>query len=146
MRCRPAIVIMENDHVLLMRYQFGSGMVYNFPGGNPDPGEIFTETIIRECREELAVEVEVGKLLLMGEIPGKEDKKSALHILFEGSIVSGIPILQAHETTAQEICWIPISQLASLHLYPNVGVALQDLVFLQKKGEYVGAIQQPWVD
>lgn len=146
MRCRPAIVIMENDHVLLMRYQFGSGMVYNFPGGNPDPGEIFPETIIRECQEELAVEVEVGKLLLMGEIPSTEDKKSTLHILFEGKIVSGIPILQTHETTAQELCWVPISQLASLHLYPNVGEALQDLVFLQKKGEYLGAIQQPWVD
>ncbi|CAM4138040.1 NUDIX domain-containing protein [Cytophagaceae bacterium 50C-KIRBA] len=146
MRCRPAIVIMENDHVLLMRYQFGSGMVYNFPGGNPDPGEIFPETIIRECSEELAVEVEVGSMLLMAEIPSQEEKKSSLHILFEGKIVSGIPLLQAQETTAQEICWIPIAQLSSLHLYPNVGVALQDLIFLQKKGAYLGAIQQPWVD
>nr|WP_166230324.1 NUDIX domain-containing protein [Aquirufa beregesia] len=137
---------MENDHVLLMRYQFGSGMVYNFPGGNPDPGEIFPETIIRECSEELAVEVEVGSMLLMAEIPSQEEKKSSLHILFEGKIVSGIPLLQAQETTAQEICWIPIAQLSSLHLYPNVGVALQDLIFLQKKGAYLGAIQQPWVD
>ncbi|CAM3453852.1 NUDIX domain-containing protein [Aquirufa ecclesiirivi] len=145
MRCRPAIVIMENDHVLLMRYQFGSGMVYNFPGGNPDPGEIFPETIRRECREELAVEVEVGSMLLMGEIPSQEERKSALHILFEGKIISGIPMLQAQETTAQEVCWVPIAQLSSLHLYPNVGEALQDLVFLQKKGIYLGAIQQPWV-
>lgn len=136
---------MENDHVLLMRYQFGSGIVYNFPGGNPDPGEIFPETIRRECREELAVEVEVGSMLLMGEIPSQEERKSALHILFEGKIISGIPMLQAQETTAQEVCWVPIAQLSSLHLYPNVGEALQDLVFLQKKGIYLGAIHQPWV-
>lgn len=146
MRCRPAIVIIENDYVLLMRYQFGTGMVYNFPGGNPDPGEVFTETIVRECQEELAVEVEVGKMLLMGQITNKEENKESLHILFEGKIVSGIPILQSKETTAQEICWIPISQLSQLHLYPNVGEAIQDLFFLQKKGEYIGAIQQPWVD
>jgi hypothetical protein len=30
-------------------------------------------------------------------------------------------------------------------MYPNVSVELQDMLFLQKPGKYIGAIDQRWV-
>ncbi|MHA8051480.1 NUDIX domain-containing protein [Aquirufa sp. ROCK-SH2] len=146
MRCRPALVIIENDHLLLMKYVYGSQEIYNLPGGNPDEGELFPETIVRECQEELAIEVEVGALLLMGEMPASKNRAASLHIIFQGKIISGIPILQEKETTAKEIIWMPIAEISKNLLYPNVGEELQDLIFLQKSGKYIGKIQQPWIE
>lgn len=146
MRCRPALVILENNHVLVMKYQYGSQFIYNLPGGNTDPGESFPETVARECLEELGIDVEVGPLMLMGEIAASEKRATSLHILFSGEILGGIPEIQPSETTALEVLWLPVSMLNEVHMYPNVGLALQDLIFTQSQGRYVGTIDQPWVD
>jgi 8-oxo-dGTP diphosphatase len=146
MRCRPALLILENNHVLVMKYQYGTHFIYGLPGGNTDPGESFPETVARECLEELGIDVEVGPLLLMGEILATDTRPNSLHILFSGEIVGGIPVPQANETTALEAIWMPVSQLHEIHLYPNVGLELQDLIFTQSQGRYIGTIDQPWID
>ena len=145
MRCRPALVLVERNHILLMKYQYGTKFVYNLPGGNPDPGETFPETIIRECQEELAIEVEVGNILMVGEILASEKRDASVHLLFEGKIIAGIPILQADQTSAIELVWVSISEITKLNMYPNVSLELQDMLFLQKPGKYIGAIDQRWV-
>jgi ADP-ribose pyrophosphatase YjhB (NUDIX family) len=144
MRCRPALILVERNHILLMKYQYGSEFVYNLPGGNPDPGETLVETIVRECREELDIEVEVGNLLMVGEILPSEKRDASVHILFEGKIISGIPVIQKDQTSALELVWVSISEITKINMYPNVSAELQDLLFLQKPGKYVGAIPQAW--
>lgn len=146
MRCRPAVVIIENDHVLLMKYQYGNEFIYNLPGGNSEEGELFPNTLSRECQEELAIEVEIGQMLVLGEMQEIPQRPASLHVVFQGKIVSGIPILQENETTALEVIWLPISDIGKKLMYPNVGEELQDLLFLQKTGKYIGAIQQPWIE
>jgi ADP-ribose pyrophosphatase YjhB (NUDIX family) len=144
MRCRPALILVERNHILLMKYQYGTEFVYNIPGGNPDPGETLVETIVRECREELDIEVEVGNLLMVGEILPSEKRDASVHILFEGKIISGIPVIQKDQTSALELVWVSISEITKINMYPNVSAELQDLLFLQKPGKYVGAIPQAW--
>ncbi len=144
MRCRPALILVERNHILLMKYQYGTEFVYNLPGGNPDPGETLVETIVRECREELEIEVEVGNLLMVGEILPSEKRDASVHILFEGKIISGIPVIQKDQTSALELVWVSISEITKINMYPNVSAELQDLLFLQKPGKYVGAIPQAW--
>ncbi len=145
MRCRPALVLFENNHILVMKYQYGDQFIYNLPGGNPDSGELLTETIVRECMEELGIDVEVGQMLLMGQVSGSENRDDVLHILFEGELIGGIPALQVGETNAQEVLWMPLNQLSQITMYPNIGTELIDLFITQQKGKYVGTIQQPWL-
>jgi 8-oxo-dGTP diphosphatase len=145
MRCRPALVLIENNHLLVMKYQYGDHFIYNLPGGNPDPGELLSETIARECMEELSIDVEVGEMLLMGQVGGSEQRDDVLHILFEGELLAGIPELQVGETSAMEVLWMPIDQIAQVTMYPNVGENLLDLLLTQQKGKYIGTIQQPWL-
>lgn len=145
MRCRPAVVIIENSHVLLMKYLYGDEFIFNFPGGNSEGEELFPETLARECQEELGIDVEIGKMLCIGQMSGNEQRKQALHVLFEGQIVSGIPTLQAHETTANELVWWPIAQLNQIRLYPNVGEVVQDYLITGKTGLYLGEIKQEWI-
>lgn len=145
MRCRPALVLIENNHLLVMKYQYGGQFIYNLPGGNPDSGELLTETIMRECMEELGIDVEVGAMLLMGQVCGNEQREDVLHMLFEGAIIGGIPELQADETSAQEVLWLPLNEISHLTMYPNIGEDLIEILLTQEKGKYVGSIQQPWL-
>jgi 8-oxo-dGTP pyrophosphatase MutT (NUDIX family) len=145
MRCRPALVLIENNHLLVMKYQYGEQFIYNLPGGNPDPGELLSETIARECMEELSIDVEVGDMLVMGQVSGSELRDDVLHILFEGELLAGIPELQVEETNAIEVIWMPIEQISNVIMYPNVGENLLDLILTQQKGKYIGTIQQPWL-
>jgi hypothetical protein len=118
MRCRPALILVERNHILLMKYQYGKEFVYNLPGGNPDPGETLAETIVR----------------MVGDILPSENRDPSVHILFEGKIISGIPVLQPEQTTALELVWVSISEITKINMYPNVSEALQDMLFLQKPG------------
>ncbi len=141
MTVRPALLLRRAGALLTLRYRYGSADVYGLPGGNPDPGEILAETLVRELREELGLTVRVGALVLAGEVlfPGK---KAVLHCLFEGEMEAGEPVLNPAETSALEVVWLPLSQLPTFNLYPNVGGALQ----IAQPGEYIGRIDQPWFE
>lgn len=145
MRCRPAVVIIENNHLLLMKYQYGSHLIYNLPGGNVEAEELLEDTLVRECQEELGIEVELGAMLCVGQVLSNEHRKGALHVLFEGKIVSGIPLLQPAETTAAELVWWPIARLPEITLYPNLGDVIHDYVITGKPAGFLGEINQPWV-
>ncbi len=144
MKVRPAIVIVENEHVLVTRYRYGEEDVFQLPGGNPDPGETMPETLIRELREELGIEIEVQGLLVMGEVLLPQLKQGVLHCVFAGTLVGGIPIINPAETTAQEVVWKPIREIAALNLYPNVGTELLELVSGLRTSPYLGKINQQW--
>ncbi|WP_250283609.1 MULTISPECIES: (deoxy)nucleoside triphosphate pyrophosphohydrolase [unclassified Frankia] len=65
---------------------------WEFPGGKVEPGEDEAAALVRECREELGVDIEVGALL--GEVPLPADGW-VLRVRF-GRIVTGEPRLITH--------------------------------------------------
>jgi 8-oxo-dGTP diphosphatase len=145
MRIRPAALILENNHILLLSYHYEAGTKFGLPGGNVDSGETFPVTIARECEEELGIEVEVGEMIAVGQVHATTDYDACLHVLFEGDILGGIPQLQPDETTANELVWMPVDKLAELNLYPAFTDAILDFVHSGKKGQYVGTLKQIWL-
>jgi 8-oxo-dGTP diphosphatase len=144
MKVRPSIAIVENNHLLLMQYCYGNTDVYNLPGGNVDKGETLTETVVRELMEELGIEVEVGEMILSGDVIMPEGKEDVLHCVFEGKIITGKPLLNPKETSALAVVWMPLVDLHELEMYPNVGAELQ-LFYLKGRGiNYMGKIGQKW--
>ncbi len=144
-RIRPAIIIIENNHVLLMQYQYGDKYLYNFPGGNMDPGETMPDTIIRECREELGIDVEVDQLALIGEIQKDAHRDESIHPIFLGRIIGGIPEIQKNETISSAVSWLKLEELNSYNLYPNISNEIMDIFISGKMGKYIGEISQPWI-
>ncbi|MGV3559858.1 NUDIX domain-containing protein [Larkinella arboricola] len=142
MKVRPAMLLIENNHVLLMHYRYGETDVFGLPGGNPDKGETLNQTVIRELQEELGVEVEIGPVAFFGEVMMPESKEDVLHVLFLGQLIGGIPRLNPAETSALAVAWKPISELATLNLYPNVGRQIQSLFTSQNSPGYIGKIDQ----
>ena len=71
------------------------GLLWEFPGGKVEPGESDAAALIRECREELAVEIEVGRAVWT-TVHRYEDLEVEL-VLHAARILRGAPkALGAH--------------------------------------------------
>ncbi len=80
------------------------GLLWEFPGGKVEPGETKEQALARECREELAVTVSVGRIFLdvVHEYPD-----ITVHLtLFDSVISEGEPRLLEHSALA----WIDPSE------------------------------------
>lgn len=127
-RVRPTALIIENDQVLLIEYCDEHGVHYNLPGGGAEPGETLVDGVLRELYEETMAEAEVGPLAFVYEFaPHKQsgDYQSEIHtlnIVFECFLKEGstpkLPDTPDPDQTA--VKWIPIADLNSIILYPNI--------------------------
>jgi 8-oxo-dGTP diphosphatase len=142
MKVRPSVAIVENNQILLMRYRYGNTDVYNLAGGNVDKGETLASTVVRELQEELGINIELGEMLLTGDVIMPEGKEDVLHCVFRAKILNGKPELNPKETSALEVLWKPIEELHNLDMYPNVGIELQKAI--SQGFEYIGKIRQEW--
>ena len=88
------------------------GLLWEFVGGKVEPGETMEAALIRECREELAVELTVGALF-MQVVHTYPDITVELS-LFHASICSGEPQKLEHE----DIQWITPAQIPDYDFCP----------------------------
>lgn len=143
MKVRPSAIIIENNHLLLLRYNYGGNDVFALPGGNIDTGETLTQALQRELSEELGIEAEISELLFVGEVI-LPNQKDTLHCCFATKIIAEIPILNPKETTALEVVWKNIMTLHDINLYPNIGDAIQDSMLMGHSTVYLGKIEQAY--
>ncbi|GAB4026275.1 hypothetical protein GCM10028773_54790 [Spirosoma koreense] len=127
-----------------MRYSYGGQDVYALPGGNPDRGEILTQTVVREIQEELGISVEIGGMVLAGEMLLSQRNDDVLHVVFAAQHLQGEPVLNPTETTALEVVWLPADMLDKLNMYPNIGVAVQAWFRSAIPLGYIGRIEQQY--
>jgi 8-oxo-dGTP diphosphatase len=106
-----AAVIERDDAFLLTRRLKGTHLAgtWEFPGGKCEPGETPEACLVREIREELAVEVRVGPLMLVTRHAYPE-RTVELH--FFRADVAGEPAPQL----GQQLRWVPRAELATLEL------------------------------
>jgi 8-oxo-dGTP diphosphatase len=143
MKVRAAACIVENDHILLLQYQYNGHIVYNLPGGNAEFGENLNQTLLRELHEELQVESTIGRQMLLLE--HIKDQSVTLHLIFEAKITKNKPTINAQHTTAMAVVWLPLSQLSSVNLYPNVAKALYAKINdTDTKPLYLGVVNLQW--
>ncbi|GAA4097686.1 (deoxy)nucleoside triphosphate pyrophosphohydrolase [Nonomuraea soli] len=65
---------------------------WEFPGGKVDPGESDVEALVRECREELGVEIAVGEQV-GGDWPLTRDYVMRVYL---STLLSGVPVPKEH--------------------------------------------------
>ena len=117
-----AAVIEDTHRFLVTRRQPGvhlAGM-WEFPGGKIDTAETHEAALRRELREELGVEVDVGKQVhrTRHKYP---DRTIALH--FYRCTLKGTP----RPLLGQELRWVPRAELPSLR-FPPADTELIDLL------------------
>ena len=117
-----AAAIVQDNKILATRRGYGAYKDWwEFPGGKLEDGESPEAALIREIREELNVEISIGKLLRTVEYdyPG-------FHLVmhcFLCSISSGVLTLNEHEDAR----WLSVSELGSVAWLPADLLLLEDL-------------------
>ena len=88
------------------------GLLWEFVGGKVEPGETKEQALIRECREELAVTLDVGKVFIdvVHEYPDL-----TVHLtLFHATIREGVPRKLEHN----DIRWITVDEIEQYEFCP----------------------------
>ena len=103
-------------------------LLWEFVGGKVEPGETKEEALVRECQEELAITLSVGKVF-MDVIHEYPDIKVHL-TLFNATIAEGIPQLLEHN----DLKWITPSEIPHYTFCPADEEILSKIVELSEKG------------
>ena len=88
------------------------GLLWEFVGGKVEAGETKREALIRECREELAVEVEPGEVFF--EVDHVYPDLTVHLTLFDAKIVRGEPQLLEHA----DLRWILPAEIPNYDFCP----------------------------
>lgn len=107
------------------------GLLWEFVGGKVEPGETREAALIRECREELAVELRVGDIFM--EVDHVYPDITVRLILFHAIIAAGEPQKLEHN----DIRWILPSEIPQYAFCPADTEILERI--LQEYGQRADA-------
>lgn len=85
---------------------------WEFPGGKVEPGEDPRDTVVRECREECAIEVAVDDILevTFHRYPGKD----VLLLFYRARLVAG----EVQHLGVADHAWVPPAEVGGYPLPP----------------------------
>jgi 8-oxo-dGTP diphosphatase len=113
--------------ILCLRKQGDIGLYYVLPGGGQNPGELLSETLRRECEEELGAAVEVGRLRYVQEYIGDNHEFNAVHggrhfvnLYFEARLLEQ-PGSRPMQPDAGQVGWdwLDSAKLSDFPFYPR---------------------------
>ena len=118
-----AALIWDGDRLLICQRPIhkARGLLWEFVGGKAEPGETLRQTLIRECREELDLTVDVGDVFM--EVVHEYPDILIRLTLFHCTIAQGTPCLLEHNAMA----WILPSEIPNYQFCPADREILQTI-------------------
>lgn len=107
-------LIREGDRILICQRPAGKarGLLWEFPGGKVEAGESKEAALIRECREELGVTLNVGDVY--AELTHEYPDMTVRLTLFEARIAEGVPRRIEHA----DVKWIKPEEITEYPFCP----------------------------
>ena len=87
-------------------------LLWEFVGGKVEPGETKEQALVRECQEELAISLDVGKVFM--EVVHEYPDLNVHLTLFNASIREGVPQKLEHN----DIRWITVKEIGEYKFCP----------------------------
>jgi 8-oxo-dGTP pyrophosphatase MutT (NUDIX family) len=120
-------LIIQDRRILLPLHRDDDGLYYILPGGGQEPGETLAQALVRECREELGVDVTVGELLGARDYIARNhefaatDNAHQVELMFRCTVASDAqPVLGTNPDPRQiGVEWVELAQLDRVRLYPR---------------------------
>ncbi len=119
-------VIVRDDALLVQHKRYADeSRRYTLPGGAPELGETLEAGLLRECREELGVEVELIDLMFVADYYKLRETKpptrrQQVEFLFRCGIPDGYqarngPKPDKHQV---DVIWLPLAEIPDSLLHP----------------------------
>lgn len=112
-------VITNNRNEILLLRRRGKAK-WERPGGRVEVGEMISETLIREVREETGLEAELKELVLFQEITGYDQGEHWIDFCYH-AVARGEPRVMEPEVH-EEVRWFGFDQLPELSVYTKYAI------------------------
>ena len=109
-----AALIWEKDRFLICQRPAhkARGLLWEFVGGKLEPGESRQQALIRECQEELGIEIAVGDVFM--EVVHEYPDLLVRLTLFHATIADGVPRMLEHN----DLRWITVKEIPQFDFCP----------------------------
>jgi 8-oxo-dGTP diphosphatase len=114
-----AAILRKDDKILICQRGAGGNCEYlwEFPGGKQDTGETMEQCLIRECREEL--EIEIGIKSIFAETTWQYPDRKIAFTFFNAELIQGEPVKNVHKI----LQWVSPNELVDYEFCPaDVGI------------------------
>lgn len=122
-----AVILRDDQDKILICRRADSGscaLLWEFPGGKREAGESIEQCAVRECREELGVEVALDTVYDRHSF--RFPDREIAFTFFLGRIRQGVPAMYVHTG----LCWVSRAELGGFSFCP----ADEELVERLSKG------------
>ena len=121
-------IIIKDNCLLVESCDYGQGRFSKLPGGGHQWGETMQQALIRECKEELCLDVEPSRLLLARDYIAKNHQQNIdtdcfhqAELMFECKVKDFSTLARGSEPDGdnQQIKWIKLEDLPHSDFYPK---------------------------
>ena len=124
---RVAALIVRADQILLVEHRKRGQRYWVLPGGRLQGNETLDAALRRELREELALEAQVGRLVIVCETLAPD--RHVVNLIFQAGIGEGIaPRLDHSDPVLAGWQWVSVDQLPRLDFRPPIADAVRAVI------------------
>ncbi len=118
-RIRVAGILVHNDQILLVRHEKNRKSYYLLPGGGMEYGESASQALIREFKEEVGLNVEIGKLVMVQDSIPPNLHRQVLNLYFLAQ-TSSHELHVTQDQVLKDAAFFPLNQFLKMKVNPDV--------------------------
>jgi len=125
---RVAGLLIKDGRLLLVRHERRGETYWVTPGGHVETGETLAETLVREFREEVGLEVTVGDIVMVNDFVRSKKQVLNLYLLVKPADGRDYEPGETGDRGISEFAWFDGAALGGLNIRPSIAEELKTLL------------------